>query len=62
MTNKRSIILFWALFLVPTLIMAGAAAKLLFHEQERINRSALTALTQRAESIAESGSVPSGLG
>ena len=54
MTNKRSIILFWALFLVPTLIMAGAAAKLLFHEQERINRSALTALTQRAESIAES--------
>ena len=54
MTNKRTIILFWALFLIPTLIMAGAAARLLFHEQERINRSTLTALTERADSIAES--------
>ncbi|MFA5904571.1 MAG: HAMP domain-containing sensor histidine kinase [Desulfobacula sp.] len=53
MTNKRTIILFWALFLIPTLIMAGTAARLLFHEQERINRSTLTALTDRAESIAD---------
>ncbi len=53
MTSKKSIIFFWALFLVPTLIMAGAAFKLLIHEQERINQSALNALTQRAETIAE---------
>lgn len=54
MTGKRTIVVFWALFLIPALIMAGVAAKLLFHEQERINRSSLTALTDRAESIAES--------
>ena len=53
MTTKRSIILFWVLFLVPTLIMAGAAARLLSHEQERINQSRLMALTDRADTIAQ---------
>lgn len=53
MTTKRSIIFFWVLFLVPTLIMAGAAARLLSHEQDRINRSALLALTERADAIAQ---------
>lgn len=53
MTKKRSIIFFWVLFLLPTLIMAGAAAKLLSHEQARINRSALLALTDRADAVAQ---------
>ncbi len=53
MTSKRSIIIFWALFLVPTLIIAIIAFKLLSHEQERINRSAIDALSQRATLISE---------
>ncbi|MCD4720143.1 MAG: HAMP domain-containing histidine kinase [Desulfobacula sp.] len=53
MTSKRSIIIFWALFLVPTLIMAGIAARLLAHEQDRINRSASQALSERAKAISE---------
>ncbi|MBC2704977.1 HAMP domain-containing sensor histidine kinase [Desulfobacula sp.] len=53
MTSKRSIIIFWALFLVPTLIISGIAFRLLSHEQERINRSAIQALSERAETISE---------
>ncbi len=53
MTSKRSIIIFWALFLVPTLIMAIIAFKLLSHEQERISQSALHALSDRAKTISE---------
>ncbi|MBU1193509.1 MAG: HAMP domain-containing histidine kinase [Proteobacteria bacterium] len=54
MTHKRSIIFFWALFLVPTLIMAGAAFTLLSHEQDRISESARTALVERARTVCES--------
>ncbi|MBC8441041.1 MAG: HAMP domain-containing histidine kinase [Deltaproteobacteria bacterium] len=53
MTSKRSIIIFWALFLVPTLIMAIIAFKLLSHEQDRISQSALHALSERAKTISE---------
>ncbi len=53
MKTKRSIIVFWALFLMPTLIIAGIAFKLLSHEQERINQSAINALSQRAEAISQ---------
>ena len=53
MTSKRSIFIFWALFLVPTLVMAGIALRLLSHEQDRINRSTIRALSQGAKSIAE---------
>ena len=53
MTSKRSIIIFWALFLVPTLIISGIAFRLLSHEQERINRSAIQALSERAKTISE---------
>ncbi|WP_299982142.1 cell wall metabolism sensor histidine kinase WalK [Desulfobacula sp.] len=53
MTSKRSIIIFWALFLVPTLIITGIAFQLLSHEQERINRSAIQALSERAKTISE---------
>jgi len=53
MKSKRSIIVFWVLFLVPTLIIAGIALKLLTHEQERINKAAINALSQRAETISQ---------
>jgi signal transduction histidine kinase len=53
MTSKRSIILFWALFLVPTLIIAVVAFRLLSHEQERISQSAIRTLSERANTIAE---------
>jgi signal transduction histidine kinase len=53
MTSKRSIIIFWALILVPTLIMAIAAVRLLSHEQDRISRSAMDSLSQRAQTISE---------
>lgn len=53
MRKKRTIILFWALFSVPTLIIAGFAYTLLSHEQERINSSAVRALSQRAQAVAE---------
>ncbi|MDM8535145.1 HAMP domain-containing sensor histidine kinase [Desulfobacterales bacterium HSG17] len=53
MKSRRSIIIFWALFLMPTLIIAGIALKLLSHEQERINQSAISALSQRAEAVSQ---------
>ncbi|MBT4875620.1 MAG: HAMP domain-containing histidine kinase [Desulfobacula sp.] len=53
MTSKKSIIIFWALFLVPTLVIASIAFKLLSHEQERISKSALDALSERATIISE---------
>ena len=53
MTSKRSIIIFWALFLVPTFIIAGIAARLLSHEQDRINRLAIHALSERAKAISD---------
>ncbi len=53
MTSKRTIFLFWALFLVPTLIVAALALRLLLHEQERLNRSALLSLSQQAETVAD---------
>ena len=53
MTSKRTIFLFWALFLVPTLIVAALALRLLLHEQERLNRSALLSLSQQAQTVAD---------
>ena len=53
MKNRRSIFLFWALFLVPTLLMAGVAFVLLEKEQERITLSAIHALSQQAQSVSE---------
>ncbi len=53
MKNKRSIFFFWALFLVPTLLIAVAAFVLLKNEQERINLSARHTLSQRAQAISD---------
>jgi signal transduction histidine kinase len=53
MTHRRSILFFWVLILVPTLVMSGAAYRLLSHEQERLNRSAREALMTQAAAISE---------
>ncbi len=53
MTSKRSIILFWALILVPTLILSAFALRLLSNEQKRIDQTGITVLTDRAQTISE---------
>jgi len=53
MTSKRSIILFWALILVPTLILSAFALRLLSNEQKRINQTGINTLTDRAQTISE---------
>jgi signal transduction histidine kinase len=53
MTRKRTILFFWVLILVPTLVMSGAAYRLLSHEQERMNRSAQETLMAQAAAISE---------
>ncbi|MCG8634787.1 MAG: ATP-binding protein [Desulfobacterales bacterium] len=52
MTNRRPILLFWILLLVPALILAGVAGRFLSLEQERIRKASVTAMTDRARSIA----------
>ncbi len=54
MKSRRFIILFWVLLLVPAVIISIVALKLLLHEQERINRSIVTSLNERAQIIAQS--------
>ncbi len=53
MTSRRPIIFFWALFLVPTLIVTALAFRLLSHEQERLNRTAMETLSRQAEAMAD---------
>jgi signal transduction histidine kinase len=53
MKNKRFIFIFWALFLVPSLVIAGMAFVLLKNEQERIYLSALHVLSQQAGSVCD---------
>lgn len=53
MTGRRTILLFWALFLVPTLIVTALAFQLLSHEQDRLNRTAMETLFRQAESVAD---------
>ena len=52
--KRHAIILYWLLLLVPTLIIAGAAFKLLWHEQERLGQQARSAALDRAGAIASS--------
>ena len=52
MKSRRFIILFWVLLLAPAVIISVVAFKLLLHEQERINRSTIISLTERAETLA----------
>jgi signal transduction histidine kinase len=53
MTLKRSIAIYWALLLIPTLIMVVVAFRLLSHEQERISRQALELVSERGQAICE---------
>ncbi len=54
MKSRRFIKLFWILLLVPAVIISIVALKLLLHEQERINRSTIISLNERAQIIAQS--------
>ena len=51
--TRRIILIYWFLLIVPTLVIGIWALKLLSHEQDRLKAQALSALTQRAESMAE---------
>jgi len=53
MKRKRPIIFFWALILVPTLILSAFALHLLSNEQKRINQTGISALTDRVQTISE---------
>ncbi len=53
MTGKRSIVLFWILLLIPTVILAAVGIWLLSHEQERLERRELTALTRQVRATAD---------
>ena len=53
MKTRRIILIYWFLLIVPTLVIGIWALKLLSHEQDRLKAQALSALTQRAESMAE---------
>jgi len=54
MTGRRSILIFWTLLLVPALILAGVAFRLLSHEQERIRQKEVDTLLDQARVIARS--------
>ncbi|MCP4119713.1 MAG: HAMP domain-containing histidine kinase [Desulfobacteraceae bacterium] len=53
MSFKRSIAIYWALVLIPTLIMVVVAFRLLRHEQERISREALELVSERGRAVCE---------
>ncbi|WP_022665039.1 sensor histidine kinase [Desulfospira joergensenii] len=53
MKSRRIILLFWALFLVPALILALVAFQLLSHEQDRISRATVNAMADRARAVCE---------
>ena len=52
--KTRSILLYWLLILIPAIIISSAAFRLLYHEQERINRLSVSAVEDRARVIGES--------
>ncbi len=52
MTSRRSIIIFWALLLVPALVLAGSAFRQLSFERDRIRRAGITALGDQARLVA----------
>jgi signal transduction histidine kinase len=51
--RKRSIILYWLLLLVPTILIGTAALQLLRHEQERIDQQARFSAQERAQAIGD---------
>lgn len=51
--KRRSIIWYWTLLLVPTLLIAAAVSQLLWHEQERIDQLARASAMDRVRAIAD---------
>jgi signal transduction histidine kinase len=51
--RKRSIILYWLLLLVPTILIGITAFQLLRHEQERIDKQARFSAQERAQAIGD---------
>ncbi len=52
--KRRSIIIFWLLLLMPTLVVGAAAFKLLRNEQRRINQEVRLSAQDRAHAIGDS--------
>jgi len=52
--KRRSIIIFWLLLLLPTLVVGAAAFKLLRNEQRRINQEVRLSAQDRAHDIGDS--------
>jgi len=52
--KRRSIIIFWLLLLMPTLVVGAAAFKLLRNEQRRINQKVRLSAQDRAHDIGDS--------
>jgi len=52
--KRRSIIIFWLLLLLPTLVVGAAAFKLLSNEQRRINQEVRLSAQDRAHDIGDS--------
>ena len=51
--EKRSVLLYWLLILIPAIIISSVSFRLLYHEQERVNRLAISAAEDRTRAIAE---------
>ncbi|MGD9157405.1 MAG: HAMP domain-containing sensor histidine kinase [Desulfobacteraceae bacterium] len=51
--EKRSILFYWLLILIPAIIISIATFRLLYHEQERIDRLAIAAIEDRTRAIGD---------
>ncbi len=52
MTGRGSILLFWVLLMVPTLILSGVAFKLLSHEDARLRKANINTMMDQARTLA----------
>ena len=52
--GKRAILFFWLLLLVPTLLIAAGAFRLLRHEQARLDSVRVNAARDRGGALADS--------
>ena len=53
MKPSRTILIYWFLLIVPTLVVGAWALKLLSHEKERLEIQAMASLSDRAKAMAE---------
>ncbi|MFA6009026.1 MAG: HAMP domain-containing sensor histidine kinase [Desulfobacteraceae bacterium] len=54
MKTSRTILIYWFLLIVPTLVIGVWALKLLSHEKDRLKIQAVASLTERARTMADS--------